>query len=129
MFVQHRCTNFGMDQQHYDGDGVVTGCGTVDGRLVYVFAQDFTVAGGSLSKTMSEKICKVMDLAVRAGAPVIGLKIPAAPASRKASTPSPASARSSSATSSLRAWCRRSAASSVPAPAARCTPPPSRTSP
>ena len=73
MFVQHRCTNFGMDQQHYDGDGVVTGCGTVDGRLVYVFAQDFTVAGGSLSKTMSEKICKVMDLAVRAGAPVIGL--------------------------------------------------------
>ena len=73
MFVQHRCTNFGMDQQHYDGDGVVTGCGTVDGRLVYVFAQDFTVAGGSLSKTMSEKICKVMDMAVRAGAPVIGL--------------------------------------------------------
>ena len=73
MFVQHRCTNFGMDQQHFDGDGVVTGCGTVDGRLVYVFAQDFTVAGGSLSKTMSEKICKVMDLAVRAGAPVIGL--------------------------------------------------------
>ncbi len=73
MFVQHRCTNFGMDGQHIDGDGVVTGCGTVDGRLVYVFAQDFTVSGGSLSKTMSEKICKVMDLAVRAGAPVIGL--------------------------------------------------------
>ena len=73
MFVQHRCTNFGMDKQHYDGDGVVTGCGTIDGRLVYVFAQDFTVSGGSLSKTMSEKICKVMDLAVRAGAPVIGL--------------------------------------------------------
>jgi acetyl-CoA carboxylase carboxyltransferase component len=62
-----------MDQQHFDGDGVVTGCGTVDGRLVYVFAQDFTVSGGSLSKTMSEKICKVMDMAVRAGAPVIGL--------------------------------------------------------
>ena len=73
MFVQHRCTNFGMDQQHIDGDGVVTGCGTVDGRVVYVFAQDFTVAGGSLSKTMSEKICKVMDMAVRAGAPLIGL--------------------------------------------------------
>jgi len=73
MFVQHRCTNFGMDKQHYDGDGVVTGCGTIDGRLVYVFAQDFTVSGGSLSKTMSEKICKVMDLAVRNGAPVIGL--------------------------------------------------------
>ena len=73
MFVQHRCTNFGMDAQHPDGDGVVTGCGTVDGRLVYVFAQDFTVSGGSLSKTMSEKICKVQDMALRNGAPCIGL--------------------------------------------------------
>lgn len=73
MFVHHRCTNFGMDAKHYDGDGVITGKGTVDGRLVYVFAQDFTVAGGSLSKTVSEKICKVMDLAVRNGAPCIGL--------------------------------------------------------
>ena len=73
MFVQHRCTNFGMDATHPDGDGVVTGQGTIDGRLVFVFAQDFTVNGGSLSKTMSEKICKVMDMAVRAGAPVIGL--------------------------------------------------------
>ena len=73
MFVQHRCTNFGMEKQHFDGDGVVTGCGTVDGRLVYVFAQDFTVSGGSLSKTMSEKICKVMDLALRNGAPLVGL--------------------------------------------------------
>ncbi len=73
MFVQHRCTNFGMERQHYDGDGVVTGQGTISGRLVYVFAQDFTVSGGSLSKTMSEKICKVMDMAMRNGAPVIGL--------------------------------------------------------
>ena len=73
MFVHHRCANFGMDKSHTDGDGVVTGCGTIDGRLVYVFAQDFTVNGGSLSKTMSEKICKIMDMAVRAGAPVIGL--------------------------------------------------------
>lgn len=73
MFVQHRCTNFGMEKQHFDGDGVVTGCGTIDGRLVYVFAQDFTISGGSLSKTMSEKICKVMDMAVRNGAPCIGL--------------------------------------------------------
>lgn len=73
MFVQHRCTNFGMDATHYDGDGVVTGQGTIDGRLVYVFAQDFTVSGGSLSKTMSEKICKVMDLALKNGAPCIGL--------------------------------------------------------
>ena len=73
MFVQHRCTNFDMDKTHVDGDGVVTGQGTIDGRLVYVFAQDFTVNGGSLSKTMSEKICKVMDMAVRNGAPCIGL--------------------------------------------------------
>ncbi len=73
MFVQHRCTNFGMDKTHFDGDGVITGQGTIDGRTVYVFAQDFTVNGGSLSKTMSEKICKVMDLAVRNGAPFIGL--------------------------------------------------------
>ena len=73
MFVQHRCTNFGMDASHPDGDGVVTGQGTIGGRLVFVYAQDFTVSGGSLSKTMSEKICKVMDMAVKAGAPVIGL--------------------------------------------------------
>ncbi len=73
MFVQHRCTNFGMEKSHTDGDGVVTGCGTIGGRLVYVYAQDFTVSGGSLSKTMSEKICKVMDMAARAGAPCIGL--------------------------------------------------------
>ncbi|MGN1226052.1 MAG: acyl-CoA carboxylase subunit beta [Candidatus Cryptobacteroides sp.] len=72
-FVQHRCTNFGMDQKHFDGDGVVCGRGTIDGRIVYIYAQDFTVNGGSLSKTMSEKICKVMDLAMKTGAPVIGL--------------------------------------------------------
>ena len=73
MFVQHRCTNFGMDASHPDGDGVVTGCGTIAGRPVYVFAQDFTVSGGSLSKTMSEKICKIQDMALRNGAPCIGL--------------------------------------------------------
>ena len=73
MFVQHRCTNFGMEKSHTDGDGVVTGCGTIGGRPVYVFAQDFTVTGGSLSKTMSEKICKVQDMALRNGAPCIGL--------------------------------------------------------
>ena len=73
MFVHHRCTNFGMDATHTDGDGVVTGQGTIDGRLVFVYAQDFTVNGGSLSKTMSEKICKVMDTAMKVGAPVIGL--------------------------------------------------------
>ena len=73
MFVQHRCTNFGMEKSHFDGDGVVTGCGTIGGRLVYVFAQDFTVTGGSLSITMAQKICKVMDMAVQNGAPCIGL--------------------------------------------------------
>ena len=62
MFVRHRCTNFGQDKKSYLGDGVVTGYGTIDGRLVYVFAQDFTVFGGSLSETMALKICKIMDM-------------------------------------------------------------------
>ena len=73
MFVTHRCTNFGMDKKHYLGDGVVTGYGTIEGRLVYVFAQDFTVSAGSLSETLALKICKVMDMAMKNGAPVIGL--------------------------------------------------------
>ncbi len=73
MFVTHRCTNFGQDKKHILGDGVVTGFGTIEGRLVYIFAQDFTVFGGSLSETMAQKICKVMDLAMKMGAPVIGL--------------------------------------------------------
>ena len=73
MFVTHRCTNFGQEKKHILGDGVVTGFGTIDGRLVYIFAQDFTVFGGSLSETMALKICKVMDLAMKMGAPCIGL--------------------------------------------------------
>jgi len=73
MFKTHRCRDFGMDKQVYPGDGVVTGHGTIDGRPVYVFAQDFTVLGGSLSETFAEKICKIMDLAMKNGAPVIGL--------------------------------------------------------
>lgn len=73
MFVKHRCTNFGQDKKHFLGDGVVTGYGTIEGRLVYVFAQDFTVFGGSLSETMALKICKVMDQAMKMGAPVIGI--------------------------------------------------------
>ena len=73
MFVRHRCTNFGQEKKSFPGDGVVTGYGTIDGRLVYVFAQDFTVFGGSLSETMAQKICKVMDLAMKMGAPVIGI--------------------------------------------------------
>ncbi|WP_234733184.1 acyl-CoA carboxylase subunit beta [Tellurirhabdus bombi] len=72
-FVMHRTRDFGLDKEHYLGDGVVTGYGTVNGRLVYVFAQDFTVFGGALSETHAEKICKIMDLAMKNGAPVIGL--------------------------------------------------------
>lgn len=73
MFVTHRSTDFGLDEQKILGDGVVTGYGQIDGRLVYVFSQDFTVFGGSLSEAHAEKICKVMDLAMKNGAPVIGL--------------------------------------------------------
>ncbi|MDR1879138.1 MAG: acyl-CoA carboxylase subunit beta [Bacteroidales bacterium] len=73
MFVTHRCTNFGMEKERYPGDGVVTGYGSVDGRLVYVFAQDFTTFGGSLSETHAAKICKVLDQAMKMGAPVIGI--------------------------------------------------------
>ena len=73
MFVRHRCYNFGQEKKSYLGDGVVTGYGTIEGRLVYVFAQDFTVFGGSLSEQMAMKICKVMDMAMKMGAPIIGI--------------------------------------------------------
>ncbi len=73
MFVEHRCEDFGMAEQRIPGDGVVTGWGTINGRLVFVFSQDFTVFGGSLSEAHAEKICKIMDQAMKAGAPVIGL--------------------------------------------------------
>src|SRR6187549_603722 len=72
-FVMHRGKDFGLDKEYYLGDGVVTGYGTVNGRLVYVFSQDFTVFGGSLSETHAEKICRIMDLAMQNGAPLIGL--------------------------------------------------------
>ena len=73
MFVEHRCTDFGMAEQSIPSDGVVTGYGTVNGRVVFVFSQDFTVFGGSLSEAHAEKICKIMDHAIKVGAPVIGL--------------------------------------------------------
>ena len=73
MFVEHNCAEFGMDSQKVPGDGVVTGSGTINGRLVFVFAQDFTVFGGSLSERHAQKICKIMDMAMKVGAPVIGL--------------------------------------------------------
>lgn len=73
MLVQHRSKNFGLDKQTFYGDGVITGYGTINGRLVYVFSQDFTVLGGSLAEAHAEKICRIMDLAMKNGAPVIGL--------------------------------------------------------
>ena len=72
-FVVHRSTDFGLENQKYLGDGVITGHGLVDGREVFIFAQDFTVFGGSLSETHAQKICKIMDLAMKTGAPVVGL--------------------------------------------------------
>ncbi len=73
VFVIHRCTKFGLDSKHIPGDGVVTGYGTIDGRLVYIFSHDFTIFGGSLSETFAEKVIKVMEMAAENGAPVIGL--------------------------------------------------------
>jgi propionyl-CoA carboxylase beta chain len=73
MFVRHRCNDFGLDNESYLGDGVISGYGTIDGRLVFVFSQDFTVFGGSLGEAYANKICKIMDLALKVGAPVIGI--------------------------------------------------------
>src|ERR1700734_3460900 len=73
MFVEHRCSNFGMEENKIPGDGVVTGHGTINGRLVFIYSQDFTVLGGSLSETNAIKICKIMDMAMKVGAPVIGI--------------------------------------------------------
>ena len=73
MYVEHNCIDFGMDGEKIPGDGVVTGSGTINGRLVYVFSQDFTVFGGSLSERHAQKICKVLDNAMKVGAPVIGI--------------------------------------------------------
>ncbi|MCG8494317.1 MAG: methylmalonyl-CoA carboxyltransferase, partial [Sneathiellales bacterium] len=73
MFVEHRCTEFGMEDQKITGEGVITGHGTINGKLVFVFSQDFTVFGGSLSEYHAKKICKVMDKAMQVGAPIIGL--------------------------------------------------------
>ena len=129
MFKLHRCVNFGMEKKQFLGDGVVTGSGTIDGRLVFVFAQDFTVNGGSLSETMAQKICKVMDMAMNMGAPCIGIndsggariqeEISLALSSpHTASTLSRVMLRFSSVTSRHLVSFRRSLASSVLAPAA-----------
>lgn len=73
MFVEHRCSNFGMDKKNIPGDGCVTGCGTINGRLVFIYSQDFTVLGGSLSENNARKICKIMDMALQNNAPIIGI--------------------------------------------------------
>jgi methylmalonyl-CoA decarboxylase subunit alpha len=73
MFVTHRCNDFGLEKKKYPGDGVITGHGTIDGRVVYLYSQDFTILGGSLSETFAKKICKIMDQAMKVGAPVIGI--------------------------------------------------------
>ena len=111
MFVKHRCTNFGMEKKQYLGDGVVTGSGTIGGRLVYVFAQDFTVSAGSLSEMLASKICKVMDWVLLS----LVLTTQAAHVFRKASTPLQAMLKSSSATLCLQASFLRLAPSWAPA--------------
>ena len=73
MFVEHRSSSFGLDNNRVPGDGCVTGTGTINGRLVYIYSQDFTVLGGSLSETNAKKICKIMDMAIKTGSPVIGI--------------------------------------------------------
>ena len=109
MFVEHRCTDFGMEKTEIPGDGVVTGWGTVNGRIVYVFAKDFTVFGGSLSEAHAEKIIKIQDMALQNRRPGHRrCSTPAAPASRRASPRLAAMARCSSAMSWRRASSRRS---------------------
>ncbi len=108
MFVAHRSTDFGMQDDRPAGDGVVTGWGTINGRMVYVFSQDFTVFGGSLSETHAQKICKIMDMAMQNGAPVIGLNDSGGARIQEGVASLAGYATCSSATCWRRAWCRRS---------------------
>ena len=119
-FVTHRCADFGMQAQQILGDGVVTGYGTVDGRTICVFAQDFTVFGGSLSGAYAQKICKVMDLATKIGCPVVGLN-DSGGARIQEGVESPATPISFCATCCRPAWCRSYRPSWVRALAAPCT--------
>ena len=108
-YVTHNCTDFGMETQKIPGDGVVTGSGTINGRLVFVFSQDFTVFGGSLSEAHAMKICKVMDNAMKVGAPVIGLNDSGGARIQEGVASLVAMPRCFSAMFWHRAWCRRSA--------------------
>ena len=128
MFLQHRCTNFGMEKTKFDGDGVVTGMGTIDGRVVYVFAQDVTVNGGSMSETMAQKICKVMDMAVRCEPLLSASMTQAEHAFRKEYAPLPVSVKYSKETSSHQESSLRYQASSAHAPEEPYTPLPLPTS-
>ena len=116
MFKLHRCHDFGMEKKHFYGDGVVCGSGTINGRLVYVFAQDFTVNGGSLSETMAEKICKVMDQSLKMGAPCIGLNDSGGARIQEGVNAWLVSETFSSVTSKPLALCLKSQASAVLAP-------------
>ena len=107
MFVAHRCTDFGMESDRPAGDGVVTGWGTVNGRMVYLFSQDFTVFGGSLSETHAQKICKIMDMAIQNGAPVIGINDSGGARIQEGVASLAGYAEVFSAMFSPRAWCRR----------------------
>lgn len=123
-FVRHRCTSFGMGDKDIPADGVVTGYGKIDGRTVFVYAQDFTAQGGSLGEMHAAKICKIMDMALEAGCPVVGLCDSGGAAFRRRWMPCPAMGRFSTATPALPDVSRRSPSSWVPARAARSTPPP-----
>ena len=127
-FAVHRERNFDMDKQKYMGDSVITGWGTVDGRLVYVFSQDFTVFGGSLSGVHAEKVCKIMEMAMRNGAPIIGINDSGGAAFRKVWSVSVVMPTSSCAIPSLLALSPKSAPSWGLALAALCIPRPSLTS-
>lgn len=119
-FVTHRCTEFDMAKTNAPGEGVVTGYGTVDGRLVYAYAQDFTVIGGSLGEMHAAKICKVMDMAMKMGAPSLVSTTPAAQEFRRALTRSRASETSSTATPSPLVSFPKSLLFWGRVPAARC---------
>jgi acetyl-CoA carboxylase carboxyltransferase component len=119
--VTHRCRDFGMEAQRIPGDGVVCGYGTVGGRLVYLFAQDFTVFGGSLSETNARKICKVMDLAVENGAPIVGLNDSGGARIQEGVASLGGYADIFLRNTLASGWCLRSRPSSAPAPAARST--------
>ena len=127
--VVHRNRHFGMEQQRIPGDGVVTGHGRVDGRPVFVFAQDFTVFGGSLSETFAAKICKVMDLAMKVGAPVIGLNDSGGARIQEGVVSLAGYADIFLRNTLASGWCRRSRRSSGPVQAARSTRRRSPTSP